>query len=158
MRRKESSAKACAGLSSLIKNYKFILSFPSFGSEIDLWPLNQELSNQGRLVLPRLSGQELQLYQVDILSHLEPHSWGQLEPVPSLCRPFELSSIEIALVPGLGFDFQTLHRLGYGGGYYDRLFANAHHVLKWGIGFSEQAVEGLPYDEGDIQLDQILLF
>ena len=65
LKRQESSAQACTSLKFLLENHRFVLSFPSFGSEIDLWPLNQELSNQGRLVLPRLSGLELHLYQVD---------------------------------------------------------------------------------------------
>jgi len=116
------------------------------------------LMKQGNLVLPRVADGEIHLYHVDHLSHLEPHSWGYLEPIPSLCRRVDLSIIKTALIPGIGFDLTTHYRLGYGGGHYDRLLADALHTESWGIGFAEQAVEGLPYDPGDIPLNQILLF
>lgn len=158
-RRKEASERTCAEIIGLLEPEGFILSFPSFGSEIDLWPLNQELAHRGRLVLPRISGKDLILYQVDHLTHLEPHTWGQLEPVPSLCRQVDLNLIEIVLVPGLAFDLNTKHRLGYGGGHYDRLLATGLPGLqKWGVGFREQAMDGLPSEAHDIVMDEILVF
>lgn len=157
-RRKEAAELACQTLTALTQHSLFILSFASFGSEIDLWSLNQRLANEGRLVLPRIVDQALHFYQVRHFNQLETHSLGMLEPIPTRCNLVDLSDIEIALIPGLGFDPNTKTRLGYGGGYYDRLLAKNTFIQSWGIGFREQAVEGLPSTPQDKPLSKIFLF
>lgn len=158
-RQSEASLHACQQLSRQCQYAQFVLSFASFGSEINLWPLNQELATEGQLVLPLMMGhRHLQLFQVTHFDQLERHRWGILEPKISDCKPIDISLIEIALIPGLGFDLKTKHRLGYGRGYYDRLLATSPLKQKWGIGFLEQNVENLPYSEHDIPLDRIDLF
>jgi 5-formyltetrahydrofolate cyclo-ligase len=158
-RREQAGKEACLQLSQRCGDASFVLSFASFGSEIDLWPFNQELANEGRLVLPRIVQSEgMQLYQVTHFNQLEPHRWGMLEPKISECSPVELSLIEIALIPGLGFDLQTKYRLGYGKGYYDRLLASSGSTKTWGIGFLEQAVTNLPQSNEDVPLKEIYLF
>lgn len=158
VRRKEASEQACEKLKTLTQQSLFILSFASFESEIDLWPLNQALAEEGRLVLPRLHDRELHLYQVKDFDHLEHHKWGFQEPVPSRCPLVDLSEISIALIPGLGFDPTTNTRLGYGGGYYDRLLARLPSAQAWGIGFLEQLVSGLPCNSHDKPLNKIYVF
>lgn len=158
-RQQEASAQAHLQLSRKCQKARFVLSFASFGAEINLWPFNEELATSGRLVLPLIVEKKLCLFQVTHFSQLEPHRWGMLEPKISNCNPIDISLVEIALIPGLGFDLQTKYRLGYGHGYYDRLLAcNLFSTQTWGIGFLEQAVENLPYSNDDVALDQINLF
>lgn len=158
-RRQEASSQACQQLGKICQLNHLILSFASFGSEIDLWPLNQELCTEGRLVLPALTAEKgISLFLVNNLKQLEPHRWGMLEPMVSICEQVNPSLIDIALIPGLGFDLKTKYRLGYGQGFYDRMLASASFAQTWGIGFLEQAVEGLPYSRDDIPLNQIYLF
>lgn len=158
-RRSSASRRACQHLVEACSGKGFILSFASFGTEIDLWPFNRELADQGRLVLPLVvEKQGLQLYQVAQFSELDPHHFGMLEPKATDCPAIPVEKIGIALLPGLGFDLKTHHRLGYGYGYYDRLLATARSMHTWGVGFLEQQVESLPYSEKDIPLHQIYLF
>lgn len=158
-RREEGSAHACTQLLLLCKFARFVLSFSSFGSEIDLSSLNEQLAMEGRLILPTVSGKEkLQLFQVIYGSAFTLHPWGMLEPKVSSSPPIDLSMITIALIPGLGFDLETKHRLGYGKGYYDRLLALPSSMEAWGVGFLEQAVENLPYESKDVPLNEIDLF
>jgi 5-formyltetrahydrofolate cyclo-ligase len=159
-RYEEASSQACQRLSKMCQSTnRLILSFASFGSEINLWPLNQSLCNDGRLVLPAMTAtKELLLFLVTHLDQLELHPWGMLEPNISVCQQADPSLIEIALIPGLGFDPKTKYRLGYGQGFYDRMLIATSFVQTWGIGFLEQAVEGLPYSKDDIPLNQIYLF
>lgn len=158
IRKSEASLLACETLPVLCHEALFILSFASFASEIDLWPFNHILMSEGRLVLPRVQEKNLTLYQVLDDSCLEKHPIGFLEPIPSSCKRIELSKIDIALIPGLGFDLQTHFRLGYGKGFYDRLLAHKKNTQSWGIGFREQSVEKLPYEPHDQPLDKIVLF
>lgn len=64
--------------------------------------------------------------------------------------------IDLVVVPGLGFDEQG-HRLGHGGGYYDRFFADARlRATRCGFGFTEQIVEAVPFNEKDQSVDLIV--
>ncbi len=157
-KRKQASAQACHFLKKSCQAARFVLSFASFGFEISLWPFNQELAAEERLVLPGIKEEKLLLFQVTHLSHLESHQWGMLEPKISVCPLLDISLIDIALIPGLGFDLKTKHRLGYGKGYYDRLLASSSSMQRWGVGLLEQAVKNLPYSQEDIPLHQIHLF
>lgn len=158
-RRQEASLQACQQLNEMCQSDRFILSFASFGSEINLWPFNQILCREGRLVLPAVTiSKELLFFHITDLNQLKSHRWGILEPIVSICNQIKPSLIEIALIPALGFDLKTKHRLGYGQGFYDRTLSSISFTKTWGVGFLEQAVEGLPYSEKDIPLNQVYLF
>jgi 5-formyltetrahydrofolate cyclo-ligase len=59
------------------------------------------------------------------------------------------------LVPLLGFDRKG-HRLGQGGGYYDRYLATRRPALVVGLAFALQEVAALPVDPWDCRLDVIV--
>ena len=60
----------------------------------------------------------------------------------------------ILLVPLLAFDNQG-HRLGYGGGFYDRTIALLK-VPAIGIAYAGQEVSALPAEDHDVRLDAVL--
>tara|TARA_R110002110_G_scaffold85816_4_gene223737 strand:- start:71476 stop:72087 length:612 start_codon:yes stop_codon:yes gene_type:complete len=65
---------------------------------------------------------------------------------------------DLVLVPMLAFDRQG-HRLGYGGGYYDRTIAGLREgrdVLAVGLAFSGQVRDDLPVGPHDMHLDWIV--
>lgn len=157
-RRQQASVTANSSLRMLSEPYKMVLSYASFKSEINLWSLNRMLADRQALVLPRITNNTLSLFHVTDLSLLKPNQWGILEPDPQLCPEVATSSITLSLVPGLGFDLTSHHRIGYGKGHYDRLLPTlSDHCLTWGVGFQEQA-SSLPIEPHDIPLSQILLF
>lgn len=157
-RRLQAAAQAYHTLLPLFQESFYVLSFASFKFEINLLELNQILATEQRLILPLILHNQLKLFRITHFDHLEKHAWGMLEPNPALCEPISPNAIEIALIPGLGFDLTTKHRLGYGKGYYDRLLLTLTQAQTWGIGFQEQAVDNLPYDQRDVALDHIHLF
>lgn len=158
-RQQQAAQAAYDELSVMCESADFVLSFASFGSEINLWPLNQMLADQKRLVLPHLRDDGgLDLFQVTDFNQIERHSLGMLEPIPARCLSVEPSQLTIALISGLGFDVQTKYRLGYGLGCYDRLLMSFTSAQTWGVGFQEQAVEDLPYAVKDVPLREIYLF
>jgi 5-formyltetrahydrofolate cyclo-ligase len=130
-----------------------VLSFASFGSEIDTQFLNQKLARENRLILPKVIGDELHLLHVDDLSKISLSKWGVPEPILSLCRPAE--KIDTILVPGLAFD-KDHFRLGYGKGHYDRLLSKIS-ALTIGVGFIEQLAEKLPREPHDQSVDRLFL-
>ena len=156
LRREEASRKILKELYPILVSYKKVLSFASFQSEIDLWPLNHLLCQEQRLLLPKVEGTTLLVHHVKDLHALVPSKMGILEPSNSsdICL---LQEIECALIPGLGFD-AAHHRLGYGQGHVDRLLAQLTRCVSIGVGFKEQWVEeGLPTQEHDQMLTRIIL-
>ncbi len=137
--------------------YNLILSFFSFGSEIDLFPFNCLLAQQRRLVLPKRNGVELELYRVeDLFNDLDILSLGLREPIPSRCEKVDPASIDLALIPAIAFD-RDRFRLGFGKGHYD-YFLNKNKPTTMGVGFREQLSEiSLPRDPWDVPLNSLCL-
>lgn len=155
-RREEASNALFLHLHSL-KN-ALILSFASFGDEIDTSLLNFYLASSGRLALPKVIGNSLKVFLVHHLdTQLTQNSWGIWEPNPQLCTEVKYASLEIILVPALGFDSHH-HRLGYGKGFYDRFLEQTPHAQTIGVGFREQLVSQIPVENSDIPLSKLCLF
>ena len=65
---------------------------------------------------------------------------------------------DILLIPLLAFD-KNLNRLGYGGGYYDRLIkklSKKKKIIKIGLALSIQKIDKVPIDVYDQKLDYIV--
>lgn len=158
-RRKQASQLALDCLEKLSSSAIWVLSYASFGTELDLWRTNEKLAKAGKLVLPQVELDNLRLFQIADLAHLKLNRWGILEPDPQVCQEMDLSLISLAFIPGLGFDHQTGHRLGYGKGYYDRLLKHLSPLaISYGVGFKEQEMVHLPFSEQDIPLSKHYLF
>lgn len=156
--RREEAKLSLLELIPHLASFRSILSFASFGSEIDTSLLNLFLADTQRLCLPKVFGNSLKIFHVNQLeSQLSHHSFGMLEPNPEQCTEVEVSKIDVVLVPALGFDAEN-HRLGYGKGYYDRFLQYTPSVLTIGIGFHEQYVPILPISITDIPLKKVCLF
>lgn len=154
LRRQEASAILCERLLHRGK----LLSFASFDSEIDLWPLNRLLCIHKKLLLPKILDQTIHPFWVtDSETQLDKTKIGILEPNPLICRKADWAEVDAILVPGLGFD-PLGFRLGYGKGFYDRLLADVPDLPSIGVGFLEQKVdEALPTDEWDRPVQELLL-
>lgn len=107
------------------KNARCVLLYMSFGSEFDSAALRAAAAAGGKqLCLPRVDRERraLVIHTVSDAAHtLQPGPFGIHEPQPH-CARADLNAIDFVLVPGVAFT-PACHRLGYGGGYYDRLIA-----------------------------------
>jgi 5-formyltetrahydrofolate cyclo-ligase len=65
-------------------------------------------------------------------------------------------TIDLILVPGLAFS-KDRHRLGRGGGFFDRLLAGrAKDAFKLGICFSFQLIDDVPMEAHDAVMDAVI--
>ena len=65
-------------------------------------------------------------------------------------------TIDLILVPGIAFS-KDRHRLGRGGGFFDRLLAGrAKDAFKLGICFSFQLLDTIPTEPHDIVMDAVV--
>jgi 5-formyltetrahydrofolate cyclo-ligase len=146
---------------SVYRRSSTIMAYASFGSELRTDMFVRHVLDQGKvLLLPRVNRQRelLEVYRVrDPVQDLRVGRWGIREPRPDRCARIEPHTIDFVLVPGLVFD-RWGGRLGYGGGFYDKLLADGLSPCAWLVAgaFESQMVDEVPVQEHDIPLDVVV--
>jgi 5-formyltetrahydrofolate cyclo-ligase len=79
------------------------------------------------------------------------HAFGMHEPASDA----PVVTPDVLLVPLLAFDARG-HRLGYGGGFYDRTLASLKMKLAIGVAYAGQEVDALPAMPHDHPLDMVV--
>ncbi|MEI7790308.1 MAG: 5-formyltetrahydrofolate cyclo-ligase [Alphaproteobacteria bacterium] len=103
------------------------------------------------IAFPRvIKDQPLEFHLVPDGEVLEPGSFGIPEPLGHWPR----AAPDVLLVPLLAFDAKG-HRLGYGGGFYDRTLA-ALKIPAIGIAYAGQEADSIPHEAHDRTLDMVL--
>lgn len=136
-----------------IQSAKIIASFVSFKSEIQMNSFNQwVIDHKKTLLLPKVdySHQQIRFFEVTAMETLKRGHYGILEPDEILCKPYDPQKIDVIISPGLAFDKHG-YRLGYGGGYYDRLFNTPSvQAVRIGVGYDLQYTDILPHEAFDL--------
>ena len=107
---------------------------------------------------PRVQGAEIEFVDVHRLDDLAPSAWNSAvwEPAFPAARVILPAEIDLILVPGLAFT-RDGHRLGRGGGFYDRFLAQLpERTVKLGVCFDLQMVEALPAEAHDRRVDAVV--
>ncbi len=151
-------AERIAALDSFARARVVFLTLP-FRSEWDATLLARHALAASKVVAaPRVdpSTRMLRPFRIDDLEHdVESGYRGIPEPRVS-CPEIALDRVDWVLVPGLAFDAAE-RRLGYGGGYYDRLLPFAPQAAPRVAGaFDAQIVDAVPSARHDIAIDCIV--
>lgn len=151
--RKTQSILICKKLLELdeYKKANKILSFMNFGSEIEIENFNQEVLKSGKkLYLPRVE-KDGTLSVVEHGTGFSIGAFGIREPIGDRY----MGELDLIVTPGLAFD-RYGNRLGYGRGYYDRLFVQYTNSIKVGPIFDIQLVEKVPSEEHDVKIEILI--
>ncbi len=105
-----------------------------------------------RVAWPRVEGQRLR-FHLSSFPELQPGFAGLLEP-PGSAPEVKVEDIALLLVPGLAFDEQG-HRLGQGGGFYDRSMQDIGGLLV-GVCYAVQRVARVPTLHHDMAVDVVV--
>jgi 5-formyltetrahydrofolate cyclo-ligase len=137
-----------------------VLGYCSFGSEPETGAVLEAVLARGQaLALPRVNrtARRLELRLVaDPAGQLVPGTWGIREPDPARCPEVAPAAVDFVLVPGVAFDARG-GRLGYGGGYYDRLLpALPGRTARVAAAFELQMVPAVPMETGDRRVDLVV--
>ena len=131
-----------------------VMAFWSFGSEVQTSALIERLHQAGtRVVLPRVADGELATVAYRPGDPVAATSFGAMEPLGVELVPAE--EVDVVIVPGVAFDRRG-GRVGYGGGFYDRLFARTPSVPAVAVAFAVQLVDEVPQGRGDSLVDVIV--
>lgn len=168
----EIRAKSCAQIAEHLaqlppyRSAGAVLGYMNYGTEFasDIL-VARALADGKRVALPRVNPvtDNLDLYWVnDLEQQLAPGSWGIREPIVEQCeRLNSLNEVEFALLPGVAF-CRDGSRLGYGGGYYDKLLAAPGGKAKTrkpalvAAAFSLQIVDTLPQLLTDVKVEWLV--
>ena len=154
--RYSASESICRKLLSRLDGLSPVAVYLATPDEIDLSPLISKLLASGTtLVAPRWNGES---YDLARLSALDPESLRRgpmdvMEPADGdLADPRD---VRAWIVPGLAFTADG-YRLGYGGGWYDRLLSRADPgAPRIGVAYPFQIVGSLPSEPHDIKLTEV---
>lgn len=133
---------------------KRLLIYVSKPEEVETHTLIKEALKENKAVfVPKLKNQQIFICPLHHFEELEPGPHGILEPCEVL-EPAQPQAMDLILVPGLAFSSKG-DRLGYGGGFYDRLLKECTGK-KVGLAFHEQILDEVPVEHHDVTLDLIV--
>ncbi len=148
----EASLKICrlaTGVPQFLQA-KTVMIYLSCKSEVDTSPLLEACKKAGKCVCAPvvLDDKTMIARQIDEKG-LRPGRFGIPEPLGEIP-----DKIDLVFVPGVVFS-KDGYRIGYGKGYYDR-FLKTTNAVAFGLAFSFQVVDALPFEAHDIPLNAII--
>ena len=115
--------------------------------------LEQAIQDGKRVAVPKVIGDDMKFIYLEDLSRVEPGYCGIPEPIDN--GPEADDPTALVLMPGLAFDSEG-HRIGYGGGFYDRFLANEPGHPTLALCYEFQMVDHLETEEFDVPVDDVL--
>ena len=141
--------------SELYKNAKTIYGYLPYNQEVrTVAMLEQAIADGKRVAVPKCYGPDMKfIYIDDFATQIAPGYCNIPEPIAD--GPVADDVTALVLMPGLAFDPEG-HRIGYGGGFYDRFLEAEpdHPTLALCYGF--QMVDHLEVESFDIPVDQVI--
>lgn len=195
----EYDAKIGKAITSM-KEYReseIILAYVSYRSEVDTFMLIEQAWADGKSVFaPKVSGSEMEFWRITAREDLQEGYRGIREPVQSVslsdrikenCNIADINTVTdkaencahkackvMMWMPGAAFDMKR-HRIGYGGGFYDRYLNRLAQLLRQtasdeqpgqyfelftlttaALAYDCQVLEQIPYEEHDVQPDFLI--
>ena len=147
--------------SPLFRRSRHIAAYLANDGEIDLTAtLTRARALHKQLYLPVLHAQRLWFFPYQEDTRLTPNRFAIPEPALHPTRRRAPNVLDLVLMPLVAFDLRG-HRIGMGGGYYDRTFAYLLRRLQWrrprliGVAYSFQQTESIEVRPWDVPLDGI---
>lgn len=140
--------------SEAYKAAKTIYGYLPYNQEVRTIPmLEQALKDGKRVAVPKVYGDEMKFLYLDDLSQVEKGYAGIPEPIAD--GPVADDDTALVLMPGLAFD-PAGHRIGYGGGFYDKFLAAEPNHPTLALCYEFQMLPELHTEEHDIPVDTVL--
>lgn len=138
----------------LFRAARSLYAYLSYNQEVRTLPLIRQAQALGkRVAVPKVYGEtDMRFLWLDDPSRIAPGAFGIPEPVDD--GPEADDPAALVLMPGLAFDPQG-HRLGYGGGFYDRFLAAEPHPTI-ALCYAFQLLPRLETEAHDIPVDAVL--
>lgn len=157
--------KLCCKISDdvLFTSSRNIIAYASYGSEVYTYDfINMCLESGRNVFLPKVSGKDMIFYKIFSEDDLIPGYRGIPEPI-GYTEIYDYFNDNVnspgsfMLMPGVVFD-KGGHRIGYGGGFYDRYLCDKPKLLarSAAVCYDFQMIDSLPFEEHDIICNKII--
>ena len=131
-----------------------IYGYLPYNQEVRTLPILEQALREGkRVAVPKCCGNEMRFIWMEDLSLVEKGYAGIPEPIADF--PIADDEEALVLMPGLAFDREG-HRIGYGGGFYDRFLAREANHPTLALCYDFQVFDRLETEVFDIPVDKIL--
>ena len=148
------SAKVIAQLEqmSVFREAKTVMLYWPIHNEVDLRPLLSKYEGQKTFLFPVTHRHSMEVRPYDGEDMMRKGRLGIPEPQTKKYK----GSIDLILVPGVVFD-QHRHRIGRGGGYYDKFLSKHRFAVKVGVCYTFQLKKhDIPNWLHDIKMDRVV--
>ena len=136
------------------RNARSIYGYLPYNQEVRTVPLLEQALRDGkRVAVPKCYGDEMRFIWMEDLSLVEKGYAGIPEPIAD--GPVADDETALVLMPGMAFDKEG-HRIGYGGGFYDKYLAREGSHPTLALCYDFQVVSHLETEEFDIPVDKVL--
>ena len=136
------------------RNARAIYGYLPYNQEVrTVSMLEQALRDGKRVAVPKIFGDEMKFLWLDDLTRVEKGYSGIPEPIDD--GPVADDPTALVLMPGMAFDPQG-HRIGYGGGFYDKFLAAEPEHPTVALCYDFQVLDHLETEEFDIPVDLVL--
>lgn len=140
--------------SDLYRSAKTVYGYLPYNQEVRTVPmLEQALRDGKRVAVPKVYGEEMRFLYITDLTQVENGYAGIPEPIAD--EPVADDPGALVLMPGLAFDKEG-HRIGYGGGFYDRFLEQEPDHPKLALCYDFQMLPSLETEEHDVPVDCVL--
>lgn len=140
-----------------IRKAKVLFSYQAMKNEVNINALNQILEREGKTIAYPVVDDacNMDAYVPNNLDAYELGKYGIKAPIVSQSKCLDPSTINVALIPCVGFDVRG-RRMGHGAGYYDRYLPLCTNALKIMIAFDAQEMNSIICEDTDIDCDIII--
>lgn len=140
--------------SEAYQNAKTIYGYLPYNQEVRTVPMLERALKDGKKVaVPKVYGDEMKFLYLDDLNAVAKGYAGIPEPIAD--EPVAQDETALVLMPGLAFDPQG-HRIGYGGGFYDKFLAAEPNHPTLALCYEFQMLPKLDVEDHDIPVDTVL--
>ena len=140
--------------SEAYRNAKTIYGYLPYNQEVRTVPMLEQALRDGKQVaVPKVYGEDMKFIYLTDLSQVEKGYAGIPEPIAD--GPVADDPTALVLMPGLAFDPQG-HRIGYGGGFYDKYLAAEPDHPTLALCYDFQMLPKLETEAFDIPVDTVL--
>lgn len=157
--RQQASRKMQAELTRLpcYQVAEYIMLYMAMPDEVQLDELIAMVLKDGKkAVIPLVTGAGLmEAVELSDMTDLVPDKYGIKTVSEEKRRLIAPDKIDLIIVPGVAFD-KAGHRLGMGGGFYDRFMLRASRAVRAALAYDCQLLAAVPAEVHDLTVDYII--
>ena len=135
------------------KRAERMMAYADYNHEVVTRYLIEEAWKAGKEVaVPKVHGKDMIFYRLLDFNQLKPGYYGIPEPECGEAVDWEDA---LMIMPGVAFDREN-HRVGYGGGFYDRYLQKHSGFTSAALAYEFQIADRIPRQEHDQTVDYIV--